>query len=179
MDRLKPEAVQLEKWGQEIKAIDSEPMSKEGIVTQPDPMRLKRDVFSLQKEIRGSEVNRFGEISPEVLSYFSKYHNVVIKDGYLRCLSSQMSEDHNRALVDFWSEVSAMPEVSPLLEEAVLAYYNYFLEDHSAALPANAIKTLILFGKKHHQLEVRNADIYAAYLRLLANTVLCLHQGES
>ena len=39
-------------------------MSREGLVAQPDPMRLKRDVFNLQKEIRGSEVNRFGEISP-------------------------------------------------------------------------------------------------------------------
>ena len=61
---MKPEAEYLYKWKQEINAIESQPLSKEGLVEMPDPYKLRRDVFSLQKEIRGSEVNRFGEIRP-------------------------------------------------------------------------------------------------------------------
>ena len=51
----------------------------------------------------------------------------MIKDGYLRYLSSAMTEDHNTALVDFWSDIQQMEEITPEIEEAVVMYYNYFL----------------------------------------------------
>jgi hypothetical protein len=36
----------------------------------PDPVKVKRDIFKLQRQIKESEINHFGEIKPEVQHYF-------------------------------------------------------------------------------------------------------------
>ena len=104
-NRLNPAKELIVKWEQEIAYAEKEPLYDEGFVDYPDPVKIRRDINRLQKDLRGSEINNFGDIKPNVYQYFEKYHNVFIKDGYLRYLSSSLPEDHNTALVNFWNDV--------------------------------------------------------------------------
>jgi hypothetical protein len=92
---------------------------------------------------------------------------VAIKDGYLRYLSSNLVEDHNAALINFWNEIKQLETIDSDTEEAIVMYFNYYLEYIGPPLKTNAIKTLILFHKQHP-----SRQTYAlnhVYARVLSN----------
>lgn len=97
--------------------------------------------------------------------YFSKYWNVEVKEEYLRLLSSPDEGDHAKALSNFWSQAKTLEVYPPNIEEALVMYFNYFLEYICEPIKINAIKVLCLLFKSYPL----SFEIYFVYERLLFN----------
>lgn len=126
--------------------------------------------------MRESEVNNFGEIKQHVHNYFLKYHNLTVKDGYLRYLSSNLQEDHYTALVNFWNDVKELSDIDMETEEGIVMYFNYYLEFIESPLKTSALKTLILFDKNNKN--STSATLNPVYERVLFNIFKFLHKTE-
>lgn len=52
VNNIHPEQSLLDKWSKEILYVENEPIYSEGNVEYPDPVKVKRDIFRLQKALR-------------------------------------------------------------------------------------------------------------------------------
>jgi hypothetical protein len=92
----------------------------------------------------------------------------------LRLLSSIDTIDHGKALSNFWTEVRALQSFPPNIEEAVVMYFNYFLEYLYDPLKIASVKIMCLLFKSADL----KYDIYFVYERVLFNLFSQLSDPE-
>lgn len=69
----------IKKWSEEIGYLQSQPIHYDNFVQLPDPVKTKKDINKLQKELQSFSVDRLGHIKPHVQHYFQKYIDKEIK----------------------------------------------------------------------------------------------------
>ena len=93
----------------------------------------------------------------------------------MRLLSSPERQDHNKALTNFWAEVKQLESYPGNLEQAIVMFFNYFLEYVHDPLKITAIKIMCLFFKNY----AISYKIYHVYERVLFNLYSQLSDPEN
>jgi hypothetical protein len=149
----------------QAESLSNQPIELLDAELEYDKNGICDEVGVLQGELAEFYIHRLNSLHKDVTDYFQKYWNREVKEEYMRLLSSPEPEDHGRALSNFWAEARGLPQFPANLEEAVVMFFNYFLEYTHDPLKIAAIKIMcILFHNPH-----LSFNIYFVYERVLFN----------